>query len=554
MGDARAERIKNLTMDLVRIQSDTGTRQETDVENHLHALLGELEYFKRNPDNFGLFRVQKDPLERCVVWGLVRGQGGQGEQTVILMHHHDVVDAFDYGNLGKWAYDPVNLESELKDVELSPDVRRDLESGRWLFGRGTGDMKGGAAIQLAVLEEYAEIRDFNGNILLLSVPDEESLSAGMRGSLPLLGELKEKFNLNYKILINSEPHAKEQDRHGKFYIGSAGKILPVVYVRGRKTHIGHIYQGFNPVLLLSEIVLQTELNTDYADPVRGDVPPPPSWSYLRDRKEVYDASIPLSAGGYLSLIHLKKTPVELIHNLKASCEKAFGRVIEKIEQSHATYSRLKNEQESGPSWAVNVKTFADLYRQAVEDSGSPFKNAYDSFVASISSGIQEQHLNMPEATFQIIEMTLGYVNDRSPMVVIALCPPYYPPIHNDDFQDLPASVQGLTDHLIRFAADGWQEVYRKTNYIMGLTDLSYAALQNGENIVPHIGPNMPLWQKAYDIPFAEMEALSIPVINIGPWGKDHHKFTERVYKPDLYERTPALVECAVDYLLNSEDR
>jgi arginine utilization protein RocB len=62
---------------------------------------------------------------------------------------------------------------------------------------------------------------------------------------------------------------------------------------------------------------------------------------------------------------------------------------------------------------------------------------------------------------------------------------------------------------------------------------------------------MPLWQKTYDIPFAEMEALSVPVINIGPWGKDLHKFTERVYKLDLCERTPVLLESAIDYLLGA---
>lgn len=546
MENARSERIEKLTMDLVRIQSDTGTRQEKDVENYLHAWLGEHEYYKSHPDYFGQYPLQQDPLERCVVWGLVKGQG---DQTVILMHHHDVVDAFDYGGLEKLAYDPAKLETALKDVALSQEVRRDLASGRWLFSRGTGDMKGGAAIQLALLEEYADRPDFKGNILLLSVPDEESLSVGMRGSLRLLIDLKVRFGLTYRILINSEPHAKEQDKYGTFYVGSAGKLLPLVYVRGKKTHIGHIYQGFNPVLLLSEIVLQTELNTDYTELVRGEVSPPPSWSYLRDRKEVYDASVPLSAGGYLSLIHLKRTPNELIQQLKASCETAFDRVIEKIQQSHATYRRKKNEQEPGPSWAVNVKTFAELYQQALDDSGPAFQEAYDTFLASIVSGIDQQRLNMPEATFQIIEMTLVYVKDLSPMVVIALCPPYYPPIHDDDFQSLPASVQNLTDHLIRFAQSRWQEVYKITNYMMGITDLSYVVLQNSENIVPYIGPNMPLWQKTYDIPFAEMEALSIPVINIGPWGKDHHKFTERVYKIDLYERTPALLESAIDYLL-----
>jgi arginine utilization protein RocB len=200
---------------------------------------------------------------------------------------------------------------------------------------------------------------------------------------------------------------------------------------------------------------------------------------------------------------------------------------------------------------VNVKTFAELYQQALDDSGSTFKQAYDKFLDSLAAGIERQQLNMPEATFQIVEMILGHVKDLSPMGVIALCPPYYPPVHNDDCPKLPACVQNLPDHLIRFAADRWQETYRQANYIMGLTDMSYAALQNAENIIPHIGPNMPLWQKTYDIPFAAMAALSIPVINIGPWGKDHHKFTERVYKPDLYDRTPALLEYAIDYVLEN---
>ena len=34
-------------------------------------------------------------------------------------------------------------------------------------------------------------------------------------------------------------------------------------------------------------------------------------------------------------------------------------------------------------------------------------------------------------------------------------------------------------------------------------------------------------------------------VNIGPWGKDFHKLTERVYKEDLYERTPEILDFAV---------
>ena len=47
----------------------------------------------------------------------------------------------------------------------------------------------------------------------------------------------------------------------------------------------------------------------------------------------------------------------------------------------------------------------------------------------------------------------------------------------------------------------------------------------------------------------ELEKISMPCINIGPWGKDFHKLTERVYKPDLYERTPAILDHAIRMLL-----
>mgnify|MGYP001813475311 FL=1 len=533
-------------LELVRIQSDTGTRQEQDVEAYLYDWLGRRKYFIDHPDHFGRDRLRKDPLERSVVWGLVKGQG---DQTVILMHHHDVVDAFDYGSLAKWAYDPPKLQAALAGMELTPEARLDLESDAWIFGRGTGDMKAGAAAQCVLLEEYSAKSDFKGNILLLSVPDEENLSEGMRGSLSLLTDLKVRYHLDYKIMINSEPHSKAHGHTGTFHVGSAGKLLAVIYIRGKKSHIGHIYHGFNPVLLLSEIVLQTELNTDYCDVVRGEVSPPPSWSYMRDNKEVYDASIPGSAGGYLSLISLNKAPAELLRQLKATCEYSVGLVLEKIRQSHAAYNRKLGRSEPDPAWQVHVKTFSELYRQALNDSGQAFTAAYTGGLESIIADIRRQRLNSPEATLKIVEMTLSHVSDLSPTVVIALSPPYYPSVHNDEFHDLPDRVDSLSDYLIGIAENRWQEAYQKKNYIMGLTDLSYAALQNGEGILPVIGPNMPLWQKTYDLPFAEMEALSVPVINIGPWGKDLHKYTERVFEADLVERTPALLESAIDYLL-----
>ena len=46
----------------------------------------------------------------------------------------------------------------------------------------------------------------------------------------------------------------------------------------------------------------------------------------------------------------------------------------------------------------------------------------------------------------------------------------------------------------------------------------------------------------------------MPCINIGPWGKDFHKLTERVLKQDLYERTPAIIQHAIGLVLADGDR
>ena len=57
----------------------------------------------------------------------------------------------------------------------------DLKSGDYLFGRGTMDMKMGLALHLHLLE-IASSEKWPINLMLLTVPDEEVNSAGMRAA------------------------------------------------------------------------------------------------------------------------------------------------------------------------------------------------------------------------------------------------------------------------------------------------------------------------------------------------------------------------------------
>ena len=540
-------KIKNTLEELISIQSDTGTSLEKDVEKYIHGWLQELDYFKTNTNNFGSYPLKNDSIERSVVWGLVKGNG---RKTVILLNHHDVVDSHDYQTLKKYAYQPLILKDMLKNVELSKDVEDDLLSEEWIFARGAADMKAGIAIQLSLIEQFSKLEDFKGNILFVSVADEESLSLGMRSSAELLEKIKNKFDLEFTILIDSEPHQKTDDNEGVFYTGSVGKVMPIVYVRGKKTHIGDIFEGFNPLLLLSQIASETELNPDFSDVVENEVSPPPSWSFLRDGKKSYDASIPEAAAGYFSVLTLKRTPKIILEDLLEISRQSFENVICKMNKNYCNYLNMKNEVEQPLPWKANVKTFSQIYNEAIRQSGDLFLLDYRLTIEKLQTDIKNNIINMPESNLALIDKTLEYISDKTPMVVIAFSPPYYPHVSINDFKELDPRVTDISNIIVHIAKEQCHETYCRKNYFMGISDMSYVALNESENIIPHIEFNMPLWKNMYDIPFDTIKQLAIPSINIGPHGKDLHKFTERVLEKDAIKQIPKLIKGVIEYILN----
>lgn len=70
-----------------------------------------------------------------------------------------------------------------------------------------------------------------------------------------------------------------------------------------------------------------------------------------------------------------------------------------------------------------------------------------------------------------------------------------------------------------------------------------------EESIRYIEENMLMWKDIYYIPLEDIKELSMPVLNLGPWGKDFHKYTERVNIEDLYYRTPLLINKLIKALI-----
>ncbi|HKL42978.1 MAG TPA: M20/M25/M40 family metallo-hydrolase [Clostridia bacterium] len=533
-------KIEKLFYELVATRSDTGTALEKDIEKFIHKELSEYSYYKENPSHFGTFDLE-DHLNRQVIWGLLKGNGND---TIVLLHHHDAVDTFDFGKYEAYALQPKKLKAIYQTLNFNKEITEDLDNENWCFGRGTSDMKAGAAIQMAILEHYSQLDNFEGNLLLLSVPDEETYSSGMRSSIELLNQLKEKYQLDYRLLINSEPHERRDESVGTYYDGSVGKLMPVVYVKGRKSHIGQIFSGFNPLSVLARIAIKTETNMSFSDQIGENISPPPSWSYLKDFKKSYDASIPEAAGGYFSVLTLTQTPKDILEKLKVISLKAFE---EAVHQVNKEYDAFKTSDS-----IINIKPrvmyFSEIYALAVKKHGEIFENIYSDTINEIREEISKGDTIIPNSNFKLIKKTLEYIDDPEPIVVLSISPPYYPHVSND-FLETDYRINQIHE-VINQSAGHFNESYELQKYFMGISDLSYTSLNNSEAVVPYIKNNMPLWDHLYSINFEGLKKLNIPVMNIGPWGKDLHKLTERVNLMDLKYHTPKLIMDIIENVIN----
>lgn len=539
-----SQEIKNVFYPFVGVKSDTSSKYENDIPEFLMNYFENIDYFRKNPENFGLFPIEGDTLKRVVTWAMVRGEG---TDAVVLIHHNDVVGIEDFKNFKPFAYDPHRLETELLHYQdnLPPEAKEDLLSGNYVFGRGTGDMKGGGSIQLALLKQYSSYKRMKGNIIVLSLPDEENTSAGMRAAILLLDKLRKEHGLNYKLMINSEPHQRTDAHVGVLSEGSVGKVMPFVYVRGSLAHAGKVYEGLNPLNVLSEIVRKTELSLELSDLVEGEAAPSPTWLYLRDRKEQYDVSMPLSTAGCFSVLTLCSDPDEILSVVKRICTESFDSVVRETNDNFKRFQEKRNKPFQPLPWKSKVITFRELYDEAYSNYGDCFLGAYDTAVQDVVCKLKNSEISMIEGNFKLVDVVYDHIKDLSPRVVVGLVPPYYPNVANINYDGLDEGIRTLTEDIQKYVKETFDQEYTREYFYTGISDLSYSSIKNSAAIEQSLLGSMPLYKTFYDLPLREIEDNSMPCINIGPWAKDFHKLTERVYKEDLFYRTPQLVNYTV---------
>lgn len=519
-------RMMDMLLELCHVPSITESAAENEMPQKLSDMLNRIQYFKDHPENIKVHKISEDPLGRSFIFALMKADV-KCSKTVILLSHFDVVGVDGFGSLKDLAFDPVKYTEQLKcssNIDLPDDAKKDLESGDYLFGRGTMDMKFGIAAGIEALYQIQEnYKSLNVNILFVSVPDEEANSTGMLAAVKELKRLKDSEDLEYAGCIVTEPQFPKYpgDTSKYIYTGTVGKLLPVFYCVGKETHVGEPFAGLNPNLLTAAIIEGIEQNPDLADAYEGIYAPSPVCLKQSDTKENYSVQTPMAAYTYFNYLTLHSSPDEVMDKMKKIAADVFEKVMESISQKAERIAVLTGNKPDLPQFQPKVYTYEELYDICLEKHGSVFEEHMKQFIKNSKAE------DLRVLSIDMVKEVHSFCPDRNPMIILFFSPPFYP---HAELHERDKHVLEISKKIVDIADKEFGEKIYCDPFINGLSDVCYLSLPKRLNI-ESLKRNIPLWDSRYSVPLDIISQLNIPYINLSPFGKDAHKSTERLNVP-----------------------
>lgn len=521
--------LRRLLCEVVSWKSMTLTEGEREFSFKVTAKLKELTYFRENSDHLGLHDAD---LGRRFVTALYKHP--DATETIVLISHFDTVNTEEYGDLQEYAHLPEELTKLLhsRADELPEEARQDLLSGEFLFGRGTMDMKMGLVMHMGLLEK-ATVERWPINLILLTVPDEEVNSSGMRAAVQKLLELKEKHQLTYKLFLNGEPVFTQEpgDRNYYVYSGSIGKIMPAALFYGKETHVGEPLSGITAPYIASFLTQRMEWNTALQESEKGEQTPLPVTLQQKDLRLEYSAQTPYRSAALYNVFLMKRNAGEIMD--------IFEKVAVNAAQACSeAYKEICKERNASPIGEVRVLRYEELEKHAIRKFGTDY-------VAGIKDLVQRKaEWDDREKSIRIADELIIKCQELTPAIVLLYAPPYYPAVNSSEDE----LVTECIEYVKQQGFEKFGLPVNQVHYFNGISDLSYVNYQDAGDGWIVFKENTPVWGSSYSIPFDEMTQLQAPVLNVGPFGKDAHKRTERLHIKSAFEEVPALVEGMVKIL------
>ncbi len=543
--------VKKITENLVSVPSVVcAPGQETNCAHVIFDYFNKLPYFNKYPHHTYVFQTEDDNVVRHSTMAYVKGNA-ESNETVVLMGHIDTVDVEDFGPDSTIAFDSKRVIDYLSNIEgISEEVKQDIESDEYMFGRGCLDMKSGVASHMFVIKHFSEHPEqLNGNVIFIAHCDEEDMSHGILTGLKELGKLKEKENFEYVAAINADyttPYYKgDQNRY--VHYGAVGKLLPSFYIIGREAHVGNPYAGLDPNLIAAKLTENIDLNVELCDEALGEMTVPPVSLRQADLKTVYTVQTADTAYCYYNFFTHKMSPKDVMKKIKEVAIQTFDEICEKVNLSYREYCKKNNFTYSELPWKSRVMSYEEFYEELKEIHGNKFVEEMEKF--SLALNRNEPGIDLRVFSMKVIAEAWKWAVDKSPAIIIYFSSSYCPRVEvigrDEREKRLIEAIRKAVKDEQPYCSNTIVERY----FFPYISDASFMAVCDDDESLLSLEKNMPAWGIKYRHKIEDIKRINIPVANIGTYGKDGHMYTERVEKKYTFENLPNLIYKAVINIL-----
>lgn len=540
-----ARRVEEIALDLASTLSVVDTPGEVEIAEKVYRIFSEMSYYKANPQNLFYVDVPNDPLKRKSVIAILEGKKAKSDKTVLMIGHTDSVGISDYGNLKEYAHQPLKLTEKFRELDLPQAVKADLESGEYLFGRGLFDMKSGDAVIMAIMEMISEdIDHFEGNLVFAAVCDEEGNSAGMLTCVGEFGRIREERGYDYLALLDADYITEEYegDPNKYIYIGTVGKVMPTFYVVGKETHVGESFKGLDPNQIAAAITSRINLNPEFSDVADGEVTLPPITLKQRDLKTEYSVQIAKSAVVFFNYATHCSTPEVILRKMIRAAEECFEEVTDTLNNRYRTFCEMAHREFKPLPWVPRVMSFDQLCAAVRKEV-----TGLDEKIKEKARALMQEEMDSRDRSTRIVAFVHEMWSDKNPVVIVYFSQPYYPHVYVEGKRPKEKALLEAVETAVKDTKSDYQLGFKK--FFPYISDLSYGAVPEEEGVVETFQENMPGYGITYDLPFEAIRALNLPVLDIGAFGKDAHKFTERIEKKYTFNVAPELLYRTIKNLL-----
>ena len=548
-----SKRIEAITRELAGTLSIVETPGELEVSDTLHSIMADMDYYRAHPELLYFVECEGDLYGRKILVAELQGEKSDNKDTVVLMGHTDTVGISDYGPLKEFATKPDELLKRLAELRLTEEARMDLESGHYMFGRGVFDMKGGVATIVALMEQVSEnIADFDGNIVFGAVCDEEGNSTGMINLVPHLNTLAEDKGYHYLAMIDPDyiAPAYPGDKNKYLYVGTVGKIMPSFLIVGKETHVGEAFDGLDPNQVAAKITDRINLNPEFCDMAEGELTLPPISLKQRDLKTEYSVQIANQAILFFSYATHQITPDQVLNQMMLAAQECFEQVVTDLNERYKRFCEMSGREVGALPWVARTISYSMLYDQVKAELGEELDELLQDYQQHL---LKDERYDLRDKSMKVVEYLHSLWQDKDPVIITFFTPPYYPHVYVDDQNPKDIKLRRAVSKAIETVQPEFEDYpLVEKKFLPCISDLSYARAPKDPMVIEKLQRNTPGYGAFYELPLAAMQQLDLPVADIGCFGKDAHKFTERIEIRPSFEMTPALLYHTILNLLDQD--